>query len=82
VRVCRRRCFEKDWVVDLDVRSFFDSVPWDLMLKAVARHATQEWVLLYVERWLKAPMQMAGNHSAVGVVDRRRVGTADAIVEP
>jgi RNA-directed DNA polymerase len=53
VRVCRRRCFEKDGVVDLDVRSFFDSVPWDLMLKAVARHATQEWVLLYVERWLR-----------------------------
>ena len=40
MRVCRRRCFEKDWVVDLGVRSFFDSVPRDLMLKAVARHAT------------------------------------------
>jgi len=35
----------------------FDSVPWDLMLKAVARHTDQKWVLLYVERWLKAPMQ-------------------------
>src|SRR3954453_12734409 len=70
VRVCRRRCFEKDWVVDLDVRSFFDSVPWDLMLKAVARHVTQEWVLLYVERWLKAPMQMPD-----GALIRRTRGT-------
>jgi group II intron reverse transcriptase/maturase len=70
VRVCRRRCFEKDWVVDLDVKSFFDSVPWDLMLKAVARHATQEWVLLYVERWLKAPMQMPD-----GTLTRRTKGT-------
>jgi RNA-directed DNA polymerase len=70
VRVCRRRCFEKDWVVDLDVRSFFDSVPWDLMLKAVARHTTQEWVLLYVERWLKAPMQMPD-----GTLIRRTRGT-------
>jgi RNA-directed DNA polymerase len=70
VRVCRRRCFEKDWVVDLDVRSFFDSVPWDLMLKAVARHVTQEWVLLYVERWLKAPMQMPD-----GMLTRRTRGT-------
>ena len=70
VRVCRRRCFEKDWVVDLDVRSFFDSVPWDLMLKAVARHVTQEWVLLYVERWLKAPMQMPD-----GTLTRRTRGT-------
>ena len=56
VRVCRKRCFQKDWVVDMDVKAFFDSVPWDLMLKAVARHTTQRWVLLYVERWLKAPM--------------------------
>jgi RNA-directed DNA polymerase len=58
VRVCRRRCFKRDWVVDLDVKAFFDSVPWDLMLKAVARHTDQKWVMLYVERWLKAPMLM------------------------
>ena len=57
VRVCRQRCWKRDWVVDLDVKAFFDSVPWDLMLKAVARHTTQKWVMLYVERWLKAPMQ-------------------------
>lgn len=58
VRVCRQRCFQRDWVVDLDVKAFFDSVPWDLMLKAVARHMDHTWVLLYVERWLKAPMLM------------------------
>jgi len=58
VRVCRKRCFKKNWVVDLDVKAFFDSVPWDLMLKAVARHTDQKWVMLYVERWLKAPMLM------------------------
>src|SRR6266566_699512 len=58
VRVCRQRCFQRDWVVDLDVKAFFDSVPWDLMLKAVACHTTQKWVMLYVERWLKAPMLM------------------------
>jgi RNA-directed DNA polymerase len=58
VRVCRQRCFKKDWVVDMDVKAFFDSVPWDLMLKAVERHATQPWVMLYVQRWLQAPMLM------------------------
>lgn len=58
VKVCRERCFKKDWVVDLDVKAFFDSVSWELMLKAVARHTDQKWVLLYVERWLKAPMLM------------------------
>jgi len=58
VRVCRERCWRKDWIVDLDVKAFFDSVPWDLMLSAVARHTDAKWVLLYVERWLKAPMLM------------------------
>jgi RNA-directed DNA polymerase len=58
VRVCRERCFKKDWIVDLDVKAFFDSVSWELMLKAVARHTDQKWVLLYVERWLKASMLM------------------------
>ena len=43
---------------DLDVRAFFDSVPHDLLLKAVAHHTDERWVLLYIERWLKAPMQM------------------------
>ena len=45
VRVCRERCFKTDWVVDLDVKAFFDSVSWELMLKAVARHTDQKWVL-------------------------------------
>ena len=57
VAVCRERCFRKDWVVDLDIRAFFDSVPWELMLRAVARHTDHKWVVMYVERWLKAPMQ-------------------------
>jgi retron-type reverse transcriptase len=57
--VTRKRCWKQDWILDLDVRAFFDSVPHDLMLKAVAHHTKERWVLLYVERWLKAPMQMA-----------------------
>ena len=58
VGACRERCWKKDWVVDLDVKAFFDSVSWDLMLRALERHTDQKWVLLYVERWLKAPMLM------------------------
>jgi RNA-directed DNA polymerase len=56
--VTRKRCWSKDWVLDLDIRAFFDSVPWDLMLRAVAHHTDERWVLLYLERWLKAPIQM------------------------
>ena len=57
VGVCRERCWRQDWVLDLDIRTFFDSVPHDLVLRAVARHTNQCWILLYVERWLKAPLQ-------------------------
>jgi len=57
VAACRQRCWRTDWVIDLDIRAFFDSVPWDLVLKAVAHHTDQRWILLYVERWLKAPLQ-------------------------
>ena len=56
--VARKRCWNKDWVLDLDVRAFFDSVPHDLLMKAVAHHTDERWVLLYIERWLKAPMTM------------------------
>ena len=59
VAVCRERCWKLDWILDLDIKSFFDSVPWDLMLRAVARHTDQKWVLMYVERWLEAPMRTA-----------------------
>ena len=56
--VTRKRCWAKNWVIDLDIRAFFDSVDHDLLLKAVAHHTDEQWVLLYIERWLKAPMKM------------------------
>jgi RNA-directed DNA polymerase len=69
---CRQRCWKKDWVIDLDVEKFFDSVPWDLMVKAVeANIATgQKWILLYVKRWLAAPMQQPD-----GTLAERHCGT-------
>jgi RNA-directed DNA polymerase len=54
---CRERCWRSDWVIDCDVRAFFDSVDHSLMLKAVERHTDQRWILLYVTRWLVAPLQ-------------------------
>jgi RNA-directed DNA polymerase len=68
--VARKRCWEKDWVVDFDIRAFFDSVPHDLLLKAVAHHTDERWVLLYVSRWLVAPVQMPD-----GTVVAREKGT-------
>lgn len=57
VAVCRRRCWKYDWAIDLDVQAFFDSVDHDLMIKAVEANTDLPWVLLYVRRWLTAPMQ-------------------------
>jgi RNA-directed DNA polymerase len=57
VGVCRERCWKYNWVIDLDVQKFFDEVPWHLILKAVRAITDCPWVLLYVERWLHAPIQ-------------------------
>ena len=57
VAVCRERCWEADWVIDMDIRGFFDNLDHDLVLRAVAHHTDQRWILLYVQRWLQAPMQ-------------------------
>jgi RNA-directed DNA polymerase len=70
VAECRRRCWAKNWVIDLDVERFFDSVPWDLLVKAVAAHTDQPWVVLYVTRWLQAPLQHPD-----GTVQQRDRGT-------
>lgn len=58
VEVCRQRCWRYDWVIDLDVQKFFDTVPWDLIIKAVEAVTDCAWVLLYVKRWLAAPLQL------------------------
>ncbi len=57
VAVCRQRCWRQAWVIDMDIRAFFDSVDHDLILKAVAHHTDERWILLYVQRWLNAPLQ-------------------------
>jgi len=70
VRTCRERCWRYDWVIEFDIRSFFDSVRWDLVVKAVEAVCDLSWVLLYVKRWLAAPVQQPD-----GTVVRREKGT-------
>ncbi len=54
--VARRRCWRNDWCIDLDIKGFFDNVVWDLVMKAVEKHAEEKWVILYVRRWLECPV--------------------------
>lgn len=70
VGTCRKRCWNHDWVVDLDIRKFFDSVPWDLIVKAVEHHTKDRWVVLYVRRWLQAPLALPD-----GTLQQRDRGT-------
>ncbi|REH17398.1 group II intron reverse transcriptase/maturase, partial [Kutzneria buriramensis] len=70
VRACRDRCWKTDWVIDLDIQKFFDSVDHELMVKAVEAHADAPWVVLYVKRWLTAPLQLAD-----GTLQQRGRGT-------
>src|SRR6516225_2140159 len=53
----RARCWCNDWVLDLDIKGFFDNLDQNLLLRAVRKHAKDRWVVLYIERWLKAPLQ-------------------------
>jgi RNA-directed DNA polymerase len=57
VGTARKRCWEADWVIDLDIKAFFDSIPHDLVERAVAYHTDLPWVRLYIARWLRAPVQ-------------------------
>ena len=59
LETCRKRCWRYDWAIDMDVQKFFDTVPWDLVVKAVETVTDTPWVLLYVKRWLAAPLQLA-----------------------
>jgi len=57
VGMARKRCWEADWVIDLDIKAFFDSLDHDLVERAVAHHTDMPWVRLYVARWLRAAVQ-------------------------
>jgi len=58
----RQMCWDYDWVCDLDIKGFFDNLDHDLMMRAVKKHAKEKWVVLYIERWLKAPAQDEAGH--------------------
>jgi RNA-directed DNA polymerase len=56
VGVTRERCWKYDWVLEFDIRGLFDNIDHTLLVRAVRKHVTCKWALLYIERWLKAPM--------------------------
>jgi group II intron reverse transcriptase/maturase len=74
----RERCWRSDWVLDLDIQGVFDNIDHALMMRAVKKHTDCPWVLLYIERWLKAPVQMPD-----GTLVNREKGTPQGgVVSP
>lgn len=61
----RRRCWDYAWVVDLDIKGFFDTIDHALLMRALQKHASESWVLLYVRRWLQAPVELADGQTQV-----------------
>jgi RNA-directed DNA polymerase len=78
VGVARRRCWRYDWVLDLDIKSFFDDIDRELLMRAVRKHTDCPWVLLYLERWLRAPVQMADG----SLIGRARGTPQGGVVSP
>jgi RNA-directed DNA polymerase len=66
----RERCWKQDWCIDLDIKGFFDNLNHALVLRAIKKHTEEEWIHLYVGRWLKSPIQLEG-----GELKTRESGT-------
>ena len=70
VGVLRERCWRKDWVVDFDIKGLFDNIRHDYLIEMVKRHTNEQWIIIYVERWLKTPFKMQD-----GAIVERTAGT-------
>ena len=70
IGITRTRCWKYDFVVEFDIKGMFDNIDHDFLMKAVRKHTDNKWVILYIERWLKAPMQASD-----GTISVRNKGT-------
>ncbi len=59
IGIVRKRCWKSDWVIDLDIKGFFDNLDHELVMRAVEKHTDSKWLHLYIRRWLKAPVEIA-----------------------
>lgn len=78
VGVTRQRCWRSSWVIDLDIKGFFDNLDWDLVMRAVRHHTKVPWILLYVERWLRAPAQ----HEDGRLEERTKGSPQGSVISP
>ncbi|MBV8521642.1 MAG: group II intron reverse transcriptase/maturase [Acetobacteraceae bacterium] len=77
IGVTRKRCWKYDWVLEFDIRGLFDNLPHDLLMKAVRKYVQRKWALLYIERWLTAPMERNGE-----LIERSRGTPQGGVISP
>jgi RNA-directed DNA polymerase len=78
IGTARQRCWRYNWCVDLDIKGFFDNLDHELVMRAVRKHTDSKWILLYVERWLKAPGQQADGTR----IERNQGTPAGGVISP
>jgi RNA-directed DNA polymerase len=78
VGITRRRCWDYDWVLEYDIRGLFDNISHELLMKAVRKHTDCKWVILYIERWLKAPLQLKDG----SLVERTKGTPQGGVISP
>jgi len=66
----KERCWQRAWVLDMDIKGFFDAIDHDLLMRAVEKHVSISWQRLYIKRWLQVPVQHKD-----GRIDQRTQGT-------
>ena len=78
VAVTRTRCWQYSWMVEFDIKAAFDQIDHGLLMKAVRTHIREDWILLYIERWLTAPFETADGTR----LQRERVHPRGGVVSP
>ncbi len=64
VAVTRKRCWQYEWLIEYDIKGLFDNIDHEKLMKAVRGHVKERWILLYIERWLTAPIMYKGKQQA------------------
>ena len=78
VGVTRQRCWRYDWVLEFDIKGLFDNIRHDLLMRAVKTHTDCKWLLVCIERWLKAPFQMEDGR----IIERRSGTPQGGVISP
>jgi RNA-directed DNA polymerase len=78
VGTARKRCWRNDWVVEIDIQGFFDNIDHQLLMRAIKRHTDCRWVILYIGRWLIAPVVLPDGQR----VERDRSVPQGGVVSP